>query len=94
MLRQAFNTGLEARMWQYELDLALMKYSRNIRFSTIYPRLEDHGAYFGQIMGYERPLYLTKCPDRSAPADEDGTAWYFDRASRLGSRGDPACRSC
>ncbi|KAK6045986.1 FAD dependent oxidoreductase [Cooperia oncophora] len=42
--------------------------ARNLRMSPIYHQLRDAGAVFGEIMGYERPLWYEKNPkpDRSA----------------------------
>uniref|UniRef100_A0A0N4W2T8 Pyruvate dehydrogenase phosphatase regulatory subunit, mitochondrial n=1 Tax=Haemonchus placei TaxID=6290 RepID=A0A0N4W2T8_HAEPC len=42
--------------------------ARNLRMSPIYHQLRDAGAVFGEIMGYERPLWYEKepKPDRNA----------------------------
>ncbi|WKX92314.1 hypothetical protein Q1695_010386 [Nippostrongylus brasiliensis] len=42
--------------------------ARNIRMSPIYHQLRDAGAVFGEIMGYERPLWFEKNhkPERDA----------------------------
>ncbi len=32
--------------------------ARNLRKSPIYQQLRDAGGVFGEIMGYERPLYF------------------------------------
>ncbi|XP_065214392.1 pyruvate dehydrogenase phosphatase regulatory subunit, mitochondrial [Planococcus citri] len=34
------------------------KTGRNLRMSPIYPKLKEAGAVFGQVMGYERPLWF------------------------------------
>lgn len=34
------------------------KTGRNLRMSPIYPKLKEAGAIFGQVMGYERPLWF------------------------------------
>uniref|UniRef100_A0A158PET7 FAD-dependent oxidoreductase n=1 Tax=Angiostrongylus costaricensis TaxID=334426 RepID=A0A158PET7_ANGCS len=36
--------------------------ARNLRMSPIYHQLRDAGAMFGEIMGYERPLWFEKNP--------------------------------
>ncbi|KAF5286680.1 hypothetical protein FQA39_LY16163 [Lamprigera yunnana] len=36
------------------------KTSRNLRMSPIYPKLNEAGAVFGQVMGYERPTWFDK----------------------------------
>ncbi|VDK64361.1 unnamed protein product [Cylicostephanus goldi] len=42
--------------------------ARNLRMSPIYHHLRDAGAVFGEIMGYERPLWFVQFPgpDRNA----------------------------
>ncbi|RCN45858.1 hypothetical protein ANCCAN_08155 [Ancylostoma caninum] len=42
--------------------------ARNLRMSPIYHQLRDAGAMFGEIMGYERPLWFEQNPkpDRNA----------------------------
>ena len=42
--------------------------ARNLRMSPIYHQLRDAGAVFGEIMGYERPLWFetNPKPDRNA----------------------------
>ena len=32
--------------------------ARGLRMSPIFPRMREHGAVFGQVMGYERPCYF------------------------------------
>lgn len=36
--------------------------ARNLRMAPIYHQLRDAGAVFGEIMGYERPLWFEKTP--------------------------------
>lgn len=31
---------------------------RNLRMSPVYPKLQEAGAVFGQVMGYERPTWF------------------------------------
>ena len=45
----------------YSLDYPLVsefKLGRNIRSSSIHSECEARGAVFGEIMGWERPLYF------------------------------------
>lgn len=46
---------------------------RKIRMSPIFPVLQEAGAVFGQLMGYERPNYFDKSEEHF---DEDGYAKY------------------
>lgn len=34
------------------------KTGRNLRMSPVYPKFQEHGAVFGQVMGYERPTWF------------------------------------
>lgn len=36
------------------------KTGRNLRMSPVYPKLQEAGAVFGQVMGYERPTWFDK----------------------------------
>lgn len=36
------------------------KTGRNLRMSPMYHKLEEAGAIFGQVMGYERPNWFDK----------------------------------
>ena len=95
--------GMEGRTWHHDMDVLRMRTGRQIRFSPLYPRMESHGAVFGQNMGYERPLYLTRVPDTGGSSrgggsldddDDDGnSSWYYDRGHtiNLSRRGDEAC---
>lgn len=44
----------------YELKYPFREFEtgRNLRLSPIYTTLRDHGAVFGQVMGYERPTWF------------------------------------
>lgn len=42
--------------------------ARCLRMSPIFPRMKEHGAVFGQAMGYERPCYFL---ERQEMADND-----------------------
>lgn len=46
----------------YEICYPFPEYKtgRHIRMSPIYPALKKAGAFFGQVMGYERPFYFDK----------------------------------
>ncbi|KAE8737552.1 hypothetical protein FOCC_FOCC016988 [Frankliniella occidentalis] len=44
----------------YAINYPFSEFStgRNLRMSPIYPKLREAGAVFGQVMGYERPVYF------------------------------------
>lgn len=46
---------------------------RKLRMSPIFPVLQEAGAVFGQLMGYERPNYFDKSEDH---LDESGNPKY------------------
>lgn len=45
--------GIQYPNFEYEMG-------RKLRMSPIFPALQENGAVFGQIMGYERPCYYDK----------------------------------
>ena len=54
----------------YKLDYPLVsefKFGRNIRSSSIHSECEARGAVFGEIMGWERPLYFDPLHHREDP---------------------------
>ena len=54
----------------YKLDYPLIsefKFGRNIRSSSIHSECEARGAVFGEIMGWERPLYFDPHHHREDP---------------------------
>ncbi|CAB3408322.1 unnamed protein product [Caenorhabditis bovis] len=61
--------------------------ARNLRMAPIYHQLRDAGAVFGEIMGYERPLWFEKSPKPGRNAllqGQDaliGKPEWFDRVS-------------
>lgn len=63
----------------YKLDYPLVsefKFGRNIRSSSIHSECEARGAVFGEIMGWERPLYFDPLHHREDPPaqlSEQGT---------------------
>lgn len=68
--------------------------ARNLRMAPIYHQLRDAGAVFGEIMGYERPLWFEKTPksERNAlMSGQDSLVGKPDWFERVASEYE-ACR--
>lgn len=74
-IRRWLSVGFLTQILLWDRETTHQKRGRNIRFSPLYTRLESI-CEFGQIMGYERPLYF-----RSSSGDDDDSGLWYDRAS-------------
>lgn len=67
--------------------MSLYRTGRKLRVSALHPKLQAAGAIFGEVLGYERPLYFK--PDETGKSengeidDHRDVLCVFQRSSRI-----------